>query len=150
MKAKLVRESLEDLNIRDAATGRTPLIMAAIGKETGTALELIDAGADVNVTSKAGRTALMHAAYNADTKLVKALLDAGADLNIKDEDWETALSYAVITSNNEDVVQMLLDAGIKVNPHIDIRYAESTDNLNYVDMIENRPRRGPGRPRKRR
>jgi len=67
---------------------------------------LLDAGADVNITSKVNKTPLMAAASTGRASIVQLLLDQGADPNIKDSEQKTALDVA-IKRERAKVVQLL-------------------------------------------
>ena len=74
---------------------------------------LIDAGADVNVTSKYGETALHWAVENGHTAIVNLLLVNGAKVDVK-YDGVTALHIAVHYGHRE-IVEALVNAGADVN-----------------------------------
>ena len=77
-------------------------------------LELVSAGADVNISDGLGGTPLHWAATAASGESVAALLSAGADINAKDEyDW-TPLELAIFFGRAE-TVQVLWLAGAEVN-----------------------------------
>jgi ankyrin repeat protein len=101
-----------DVNEKDAE-GRTPLMFAAINRETECAKELLGHGADVNAKANDGGTALMLAASSGDADLVKALLSRGADVSGKYvETRDTALMLAK-NHGYDEIVQLLQTAGAK-------------------------------------
>jgi ankyrin repeat protein len=76
--------------------GTTALMLLIPRPDTlGLARDLIDAGADVNVTDRRGRTALMKAVAGGQTEMIRLLLDAGASVHLADANGETALSEAI-------------------------------------------------------
>ena len=80
-----------DLNLKEKTGGSTALITASVFGKTEIALDLIKAGADVNMVNNEGSTALHSAAFFCRTEIVKALLENGADKNIKNKAGSTAL-----------------------------------------------------------
>jgi len=111
-----------DINAKDAG-GQTPLGWAirTIG-EFDVASLLLDAGANVNVASKAFGYPLAHAASVARPLLVQRLLALGAAAQAADEEGRTALHQAIFPAPDpitpklqERVVRLLLDAGADVH-----------------------------------
>ena len=66
-----------DVNAKDN-TGRTTLMLAAVGGHSATVEALLTAGPDVNAMSKTGQTALLLAAMRGHTDIVELLKKAGA------------------------------------------------------------------------
>jgi ankyrin repeat protein len=130
---RLLLDKGANVNAKDATSGNTPLINAAINGNTKLAEMLIARGADVNAAtlqtsdrSKAGRLALgsltpLHlAATSGPYELVKLLLDAGANINAHDIRDMTALMNAVATDHPDPrIVRLLMDRGsdLKVKDH---------------------------------
>lgn len=87
---------------RDASTP-TPLIAAAIQRDTTTASQLITGGANVNMQqlsadkgdTASGRTALWWAAYNDDAPMVRLLMQHSADPHMASDDGWSPVSKAV-------------------------------------------------------
>ncbi|WP_075591439.1 ankyrin repeat domain-containing protein [Labilibacter marinus] len=79
-----------DLNSTEPMGGSTPLISATVFGHNEVAIELIKAGADVNVQNKEGSTALHSAAFFCRTEIVKALLQHGAKKDIINKGGSTA------------------------------------------------------------
>ena len=80
----------------------------------GSVLNLIQAGADVNVRDKQGMTALMMASQDGNVELVVELIEAGANMDTKSYCGDTALIYA---TKEEKIycVQKLIELGANVN-----------------------------------
>ena len=69
---------------------------------------LIEGGADITATDSRGNTVL-HAAHNAET--VGLLVALGARLNARNDAGETALWRSVVSHQNPELAEALLDAG---------------------------------------
>ncbi len=103
-----------DIDARTPNNG-TPL-MNAVSMPYGKpeiALELLRAGANVNVTDSEGETALWLATTDSSVSIVKALLDAGADPNVRGPGGNTPLQMAAI-NGFIDAAAILLQYGADV------------------------------------
>ncbi|XP_011250999.1 ankyrin repeat, SAM and basic leucine zipper domain-containing protein 1-like [Camponotus floridanus] len=103
-----------DADPNKSKEGFTPL-MALCSSTKGTPerfLEclvlLIQAKADVNLTSKRRETALMYACMSQNVEFVTELIKHINDINVCDSDGKAALSYAA-TANKPDIVKILLE-----------------------------------------
>ncbi len=97
---------------------RTALILAAERNDPGMIQLLLEAGADVNLSSTDGMTALMAAARKGAFEPVRLLLEAGAEVRRyapyeKNGQYSTLMFAAA--SGGSAMVQMLIDAGADVN-----------------------------------
>lgn len=116
----------------------TPLILAASGGRSDIVAELLNAGANVNVSNRFGMTPLMMAAAQGNAEIVKMLIEAGANLDAQDAmpagmpyaihwntrnaksmiDWpaarQSALTLAAYRGHLE-VIKELVDAGATTN-----------------------------------
>lgn len=91
--------------------GYTPLHVAAKAGSARVVRRLIDARADVNVTTTTGATPLHFAAASGLTDAIAALLDAGADVNAHEPQWgQTPLMFAAGAGRTE-AVRLLLSRG---------------------------------------
>ena len=91
----------------------TPLFAAAHYGHTPVVIELIKAGADVNVPRSDGVTPLYSAARKGHEACVALLIQAGADVNAKEtEEGRTPLSVA-IQFKHEKVVKLLKHFGAR-------------------------------------
>ncbi len=75
------------------------------GNEKWTA-QLLEQGANVNVTNNFGKTPLMLAATNGNTRLVELLLKNGADVRASERDGYTALRWA-LEKGHKEIVGMI-------------------------------------------
>ena len=92
-------------------SGRTLLMKAARGGNEWELKQLIDSGADVNLTDDDGWTALMYAVrYSEGLECVQSLLDAGADISKKNKYGSTALVLASCYNGNPQILNLLLNA----------------------------------------
>lgn len=101
-----------DVNAKNKG-GVTPLSQSLENERFDNAKRLIDAGADVRVVGSSGYTKLIVAAGAGSTKEVKQLIAAGEDVNEANKHG-SPLFYASYKGNPE-MVQLLLNAGAKVN-----------------------------------
>ncbi len=91
-----VRASLEaGANLNAVEEEMTPLMLAARAGNLGILTELLQRGAEVNVTMSTGLTPLMFALRDSDIPATAiTLLNAGADPTLTDSEGRTALDYA--------------------------------------------------------
>lgn len=83
----------------DTFTGLTPLQQACLDGNIEKVLELVDAGADVDIQANgemAGKTAAMIAASEGSTDILKAMNRGPSLLNLKDADGGTAAMTAAV------------------------------------------------------
>lgn len=87
-------------------------IHTAVATENTAALkQLIESGADLNVTEPmGGSTPLISACLFGKTEMARLLIDAGADLNVQNNEGSTALHTAAFFCHAE-IVKMLLAKG---------------------------------------
>ncbi|KAL7933148.1 ankyrin repeat-containing domain protein [Trichoderma chlorosporum] len=106
--AKFWLESGHNIEARDTAYSRTPLLWATIeGRDTVVKL-LIEKGADIDAREH-GRTSLSWAVYKGYESIIKLLLDANADTEARDtSNGQTPLIYAV-KQGHEAIVKLLLE-----------------------------------------
>ena len=94
---KLLIEKGADLNIRQESsfgyTGTTPLSLAAVRGNPLCAVELLKAGAAVDLASSSGDTPLMLAAGEGREAIVALLIGYGADVDLVNDNGETALTF---------------------------------------------------------
>ncbi len=80
-----------DIDAKDPAGGSSPLIVAALFGETGTASFLIENGASLAVKNNDGSTPLHVAAFFCHPQTVEMLLEQGADLDVRNNFGHTPL-----------------------------------------------------------
>lgn len=104
--------------------GRTALHSAVISNQPSIAHLLLDAGAEVNVSTadQLSQTPLHFAAFYRDLPLLDRLIKMGADVNAQNASGETALHYAA-GGNHFQVMRMLLENG--ADPDIETEYSET-------------------------
>ena len=76
--------------------------------------ELLDKGAEVNVSDEYSRTPLMYASEKGREDLLSVLLDHGAKINAKDKFGYTSMTYA-LQEGHYNVMSSLLNKGADVN-----------------------------------
>lgn len=96
------------------SSGEPVLIWAIENDQTRVAEALIAKGADVNIRHSNGRRALTLALAKGRDKVIRVLVNAGADVNGTDGSRVTPLYYAT-SSNNVEAVSLLLARGADVD-----------------------------------
>lgn len=115
-----------DLNVTDPY-GRTPLMIAAFGKQHFAASLLIKLGADLNLLENDRYDALTIAAVANDPKMVKLLIAAGADATLTTSRYEGTALIAAAHLGHVDVVKALIAGKSKLD-HV--------NNLGWTALIE--------------
>lgn len=112
-------ETLDDID----EYGFTPLIEAAITRQTKIAELLIARGVDINKPDVTGRTALHWAVDNHDIELVQCLLEHGANPNAYTSAGMAVLVYPVLRAQ-DSLKQLLYRHGAKLDFAMDFIYAK--------------------------
>jgi ankyrin repeat protein len=97
------------LDLKDAADGRTALIMGAYFEDLESVRLLINAKADLNVQDVNGDSALMWAAKKQNVALTKLLIAGGAELSLKNSDNLDALALARSHPQITEIVSYCLE-----------------------------------------
>ncbi|WP_064124964.1 ankyrin repeat domain-containing protein [Wolbachia endosymbiont of Dactylopius coccus] len=98
---------------------RTLFILAAITGHVKIVEALIERGIDINTVDKDGLTPLHKAAGNAQVEVVNALIKKGANVKAVSKDGITPLHCAALSSNNKEIVEILVKEGADVNASLD-------------------------------
>jgi serine/threonine-protein phosphatase 6 regulatory ankyrin repeat subunit B len=102
------------------------LIIAAQGRDTAAAQQLLDKGANIEARDSSSNTALINAAAFGTADMVKFLLDKGANVEAKGNGGNTALITAVFYGKT-DAVKLLLDKGANI---------EAKNNYGLTALLE--------------
>ena len=108
--------------------GKTPLHWCYFAK---TAQVFIDAGADVNAKDEDGNTPLHYCEHY---DVAKVLVDAGADVNAENNDGETPLDHGVDLWEDEDIEDLLVNAGAV--RHKDVDDEEDVDDERILELVK--------------
>ena len=100
------------VDVNTQSSGFTALQIAAERGHTRIVMDLIKAGADVNLAGEKGVTPLHQAAYKGHDGIVVALITAGADIHKLTTHGKTALGYAE-RHNHEKIVKLLKHFGAR-------------------------------------
>ncbi|KAJ3085253.1 hypothetical protein HK102_000173 [Quaeritorhiza haematococci] len=95
-------------------SGQTPIFKFANSGDVETCINLIKAGADLNIKDYAGWTPLHEACLKGHVEVCKVLIQYGADVNAAGGDHDTPLHDAV-QNGHLDVVELLLAHGASMN-----------------------------------
>lgn len=122
--AKVVQDLLKnkdiELNVRDPASGQTPLMTAVLRGKPLTVDALLEAGADPSVPEKDGYTPTHGAAFQGRTDVMLILHKHGLSKQEYHKDGYLPFHRACwgTTERHSDFVNMLLAAGLIEDPEI--------------------------------
>ena len=138
-----------DANVRSKDdNGKTVLMYAVAGTDTGTVKRILSRGAKslLNKKDKEGKTALMYAAMNDKTDNAELLLRKGARVEDFDNSGMTALTHAVSKGHFELVKYLVLFRSANVNGAYStvsgptpMMMAANTTNLKMVEFFLENP-----------
>jgi ankyrin repeat protein len=100
------RATMSDFTNTELVSNVTALNVAVQWDQAPVIIELVKAGADVNIADDRGRTPISYAAERGYDDCVALLVDHGADINIADKDGNTPMKLA-LKNGHEKVVKLL-------------------------------------------
>jgi ankyrin repeat protein len=103
-----------DVNASTRETKATALMWAVSAPHPEMVRALIEAKADVHVSSAKGLTPLLYAARNGDVEMARVLIDAGARVNDPGSDGVHALPLSIVSGHSEFALY-LLEQGADAN-----------------------------------
>lgn len=114
-----VRELISSgVNVDENRIDTTPLMIASAIGCFECCVELLKAGANLQIQDSFGMSALMFAANQGNLNIVNLLIAHGADVNLKAKLGLTALTYAIkadsINLDNSAVVKRLVEYGANI------------------------------------
>ncbi|KAK3956678.1 hypothetical protein QBC32DRAFT_366801 [Pseudoneurospora amorphoporcata] len=92
-----------DVSVTGGESNESPLVFASSFLPSSSAIQLLDAGANINYTDNDGDTPLTMAAWAGDSELVKVLLKRGANPLHVTKRGVSALQYALLANRTECV-----------------------------------------------
>lgn len=107
-----------DINLLDDEGGYNPLTMAIIGTNVAAALELIEMGADVRVSSQSGRTPMYVAIEKGLTEVVRTLITKkGISVNerVTSEPSAARPLHVAVLHGQSHLIPFLISMGANVN-----------------------------------
>lgn len=146
MVQRALKSGKFDTNERDKVTGLTPLQLAQEANLEDIAIELANAGADVNVKDNHGNTPLHVAAWNGEAEIAKHLLARKCDILASNHLGNQPLHNAVQMSR-EDVVELLVNARADLHAVNDVGYTPGglAEDMGTVAMSNRMSILGAGR-----
>ena len=130
-----------EIDAGEPLQGLTPLIIASTNGYTEIATHLIEAGADVNATSKKGFTALMGAAMNGHADLVALLAAQDTNLDqLSEMQYKENALHLAARNGHTAVIEALLEAGADINAlegthSTALMYAVYNGHLESVELL---------------
>ena len=98
----------------DYSSTQTALHVAACHDSALVALDLIDAGADLNAQDGDGNTPLYHAVLEGHTSVVMVLTKSGADVNFSQCEYNDTLLEMAIGANHVGIAALLISCGADI------------------------------------
>ena len=100
------RATMSDFTNTELVSNVTALNVAVQWDQAPVIIELVKAGADVNIADDRGRTPISYAAYHGYDDCVAFLVAYDADINIADNDGKTPMKLA-LKKDHEKIVKLL-------------------------------------------
>jgi len=135
---KLLLDNGYDIESKtEKSVGATSLIIASRVGHIGLVKMLLDYGADLEAKNYHGSTALHYASKRGHDEIVEILLGNGANVNSVNNYGNTPLHYALRTSQNCDVVDLLLknEANIDIKNINGATFLGLGGNVCYVKIL---------------
>jgi ankyrin repeat protein len=132
-----------DIEITEPIGGLTPLIIASNNGSAEIATHLIDAGANVNATSRQGLTPLMAAAQNGHAELVALLAAKTANVDqLSEMQYKENALHLASRNGHAAVIEALLKAGADIDAlegthSTALMYAAYNGHLEAVELLIN-------------
>ena len=98
-----------------ATISQQEVIEAALYGKIETVAAALNQGYKPDTPDPDNRTVLMYAAFNGQTAIAKKLIAGDADINAQDNTGTSALMFAASAPSGTETVQVLLDAGAKID-----------------------------------
>ena len=131
----LVNEKRADVNAKEEDNGETALMYAALSGNSDIVTFLVEAGADVNETTKDGWTALMTGAMSGVFDVVRFLTEHGANINEKAYYGTTAYILAM-DGNYQEIARFLAEHGADVNAEDAYDETASSKPLTFFELMK--------------
>ena len=100
------RATMSDSEVTNLISNVTALNLAATWDQAPGIIELVKAGADINIADDRGRTPINNAAEFGNDDCVALLVAYDADINIADNDGNTPMKRA-LKKDHEKIVKLL-------------------------------------------
>lgn len=97
--------------------------------------ELLDAGIDVNISSKYGATALTFAADAESLEVVKYLLENDADPNKLDSFYEATPFLWAISKDNYEIIKCMIEHGGDLSTSNALHWASGSENVEIIKLM---------------
>lgn len=130
-----------NINVKDNASGKTPLILATERGHVRTVALLIENGARIDLRSSEEWTPLVYAAARGQSDVARLLIGAGANVEVREPSGGyTPLMIAALLGQ-ADLIAPLIDAGADVNARSDqggasaLAIAAAGSSTNVLDTM---------------
>lgn len=123
---------------RQGENGDTALMKATRQKELTVVKELINRGADLNLTNDDGNNALWYACFGNDYILLDLLINSGVNINNQNDNGATVLMYAA-SAGKEEMVKLLLscDADPELKNLDDFKAIDFASTIEVLRILKN-------------
>ena len=125
----LVEKGKADIRVK-GPMGQTPFFTATKSNKIMAMEYLHKSGADLNEPDILGRTPLYIASLLNHVKAVKFLLEKGVNVNTQEYQFGLTPLHAAIHEDNEEIVDLLLSSGDKINDQIKDKEGKTAAEVN--------------------